>query len=276
MFDYPLSLFIIFVGSLLLFSIESIYFGYIFYFVSEKHGIERLKILFLGFLAIGISSILYLLGWIYFALYGTAETPIDLSICIINFLPLTVGLFIASTFLWYMSFFTYARLQRNDKIRKIDALILGIGCIGIIVSLLPQNMWMRSDIPRLQEPTPWNPNPPIYLESIIRLSTALLIIFIGFMTIFAYYLLYKKKRRENPDDIITLRRHGYLLIGILLMVIANLAMAMRDIAAIRGEEILPPEMVSLIIIAFLQAMSAFALYVGIIAPEWMTRRWAKR
>lgn len=275
-FNYPIGLFILFIVALVLFSVESLYFSYVFYFVSKKHEIERLKLLFIGFLVLGISSVFYVLGWIYFAIYGSAATPINLFTLVVNFLPLVVGLFVASTFVWYMSFYAYARLQRNDRLGKMDFFVLGAGILGIILSLVPQNMWMRSDLPRLQEPTPWNPNPPVYIESLVRLSTALLIIFIGFMTVFAYYLLYKRKYRQDPEDIITIKRYVYLLVGILFMVIANVAMAMRDVAALRGEEMLPQSIITLIIVTFLQIISAFALYVGIVAPEWITRRWTRK
>ena len=274
-FDYPLGLFIAYVLVGFAFSAFSLYLSYLFRFVSKKHGIERLKLLFIGFALVGIAYLLQTIGWLYFAEYGTAETPITIFGCTINFLPSMVAFCMCSIFCWYTLFYLYARLQRNDMLFAKDYVVVAIGIASAAISLLPQNMWMRSDIPRFQEPAPWNPNPPIYIESVIRLTTALLIIIIGFLTIFSYYLLYRKKLKEEPEDIVMRKRHEYLLLGILLMTFAVVSLAMRDIAMLRGKEILPPSIVALLIATLFQMLSIFCLYIGILAPEWITRRWTK-
>jgi len=274
-FGYPFGLFVVYVLVSFIFSILSLYFSYLFYFVSKKHGIERLKLLFIGFVLVGIAYFLQTIGWLYFAKCGTAETPIIIFGCTINFLPVMVAFSMFSIFCWYVSFYVYARLQRNDVLFVKDYAVIILGIVGAVISLLPHNMWMRSDIPRFQEPTPWNPNPPIYLESVIRLTTGLLIIIIGFLTLFSYFLLYKKKPREEPEDIVMRKRHEYLLLGILLMTLAIASLAIRDIAALRGEEIIPPSIAALLITTFFQTLSTLCLYVGILAPEWVIKRWTR-
>jgi len=274
-FDYPMGVFAIYILISFVFSFLSLYFSYLFYFVSKKHGIERLKLLFLGFVIMGSAYLLQTIGWLYFAKYGTAETPITILGNTIPFLPTMVAFSMCSVFCWYTSFYVYARLQRNDVLYIKDYLVIALGIIGAIISLLPHNMWMRSDIPRFQEPTPLNPNPPVYIESVIRLTTGLLIIITGFMTLFSYFLLYKKKLREEPEDIVLRKRHEYLILGILLMTFAMASLAIRDIAALRGREIIPPSIVALLIITFFQIISTLCLYIGIMAPEWITKRWVK-
>ena len=274
-FDYPMGVFAIYILISFVFSFLSLYFSYLFYFVSKKHGIERLKLLFLGFVIMGSAYLLQTIGWLYFAKYGTAETPITILGNTIPFLPTMVAFSMCSVFCWYTSFYVYARLQRNDVLYIKDYLVIALGIIGAIISLLPHNMWMRSDIPRFQEPTPLNPNPPVYIESVIRLTTGLLIIITGFMTLFSYFLLYKKKLREEPEDIVLRKRHEYLILGILLMTFAMASLAIRDIAALRGREIIRPSIVALLIITFFQIISTLCLYIGIMAPEWITKRWVK-
>ena len=85
-FVYPFELFIVFVAFMLIFAIETIYFAYLFFIVSRKHGIRELEILSYSFGALGFSSILVVFGFIYFYYYGTTETPLDLGFIRINFL----------------------------------------------------------------------------------------------------------------------------------------------------------------------------------------------
>ena len=275
-FEYSLDFFILYVVLNFIVSGEFIYFGYLFFFVSKKHEIPRLKILSFGFIILGVALLLKTFGNIYFATYGTAETPVSIAGITIHFLPVCVGLSIFATFLWYTSLYAYARLQRSDRIGGLDYPIIAIGVIGACISLLPQNMWMRTDIPRFQEPTPWNPNPPIYIESVIRLTTGLLLILCSFLTVLAYYLLYRLKLRMQPRDIVVLKRHEYMLVGILLMVFAVVPITIRDVAVLRGEEIISPTLMSLILSTFFQIFSALALYIGILAPEWMVKRWSEK
>jgi len=57
-FDYPLGLFIAYVLVGFSFSAFSLYLSYLFHFVSKKHGIERLKLLFICFALVGLAYLL--------------------------------------------------------------------------------------------------------------------------------------------------------------------------------------------------------------------------
>ncbi len=275
-FNYPLHFYLVYVIFSFLVSIEMLYFGYLFYFVSKKHEIPRLKILSMGFLALGASLFVRNIGNIYFAVYGSAETPVSMLGCTINFLPVCTAVLVFTTFLWYISLYIYARLQRNNILVRVDYPAIGFGILGSILALLPQNMWLRTDIPRLQKPTPWNPNPTIHIESIIRLMTSILLIAISFLTVLSYYLLYRSKIRGADVDAVTVHRHEYMLLGILLMVFAVVPITIRDVAAVSGEEIVAPALISLVLSSFFQFFSAFFLYTGILAPDWIVRRWTRK
>jgi len=63
------------------------------------------------------------------------------------------------------------------------------------------------------------------------------------------------------------KRHKYLFLGILLMIFAVIYLAMKNIPMLRGEEILPPSIVALLVVAPPQMPSLSCLHIGILAPR---------